>query len=1003
MSGAASPKLAKYKDTVILPDTPFPMRGDLAKREPEILAGWESTKLYERIQTARAADPLFVFHDGPPYSNGNIHYGHILNKILKDVVVKSKTMAGFRTPFVPGWDTHGLPIELAVERELGPKRQALSPAEFRAACRAFAMKWVDIQRTEFKRLGVFGAWNDPYLTLDHSYEATIARALATFARGGYLYRGRKPVQWCPRDRTALAEAEIEYRDHTSPSVYVRFPLVDEDWRGKLDRRLEGKQLALVIWTTTPWTLPANLAIVAHPAFTYLAIPNPKNDSEYLVVARELAESFAKAIGGADLGAAIEVSPAQMAKLEGARYRHPFVPLPEREPGAVRAEAAVPQLAASSEHVRRRLTALERGLTTIEHGSEGADIRDLVFRLWFADYVTTEAGTGLVHTAPGHGAEDYATGVRIGLPPFAPLDDSARYIAGVALETGTRRVELTGKSTTEANPLVVEHLAATGYLLNPTTDKVAHSYPHCWRCKGPIVFRATPQWFAAIDHAELRTKALSEIDRTEWIPKWGHDRIHAMIENRPDWVLSRQRLWGTPIPTFYCTGCGAEHANADTMDHVANLFEREGADAWWTRSVAELMPAGTTCASCSGTSFEREKDIVDVWFESGVSWLAMRGRAADGKDYAHVDLYLEGSDQHRGWFHSSLLAGVGVESRAPYNEVITHGFILDENGNPYSKSSIAKAKAEGKKTSYIEPDSVIAKYGTEMFRLWVGSIDYRNDIAYSQTILDGLSTWYSKLRNTARFLLGNLKGFNPDTDSRAIVTSGVDRYMLARVDDLVARAREAYQRYELHVVHRMMVDFVTVDVSAFYGDVTKDRLYSDARSSPARRAAQVVLYEALRAITTLSAPILCFTAEDIWKHMPRRAGEPDSVHLTRFPDALPSDQALVVDFGVVLAWRDRVNKALEPFRAAKHKSEDARVTIKAPAADRTVLARYTAELADVFKVSDVVVADGNGEVDVVEHPGPRCERCWKHYEHLATKPDDVCERCASALAEAGAAV
>jgi isoleucyl-tRNA synthetase len=993
MSGDA-PK-AKYKDTVILPDTPFPMKGDLAKREPEILAAWDNRGLYQQIQQARAAAPLFVFHDGPPYSNGNIHYGHILNKILKDVVVKSRTMMGFRTPFVPGWDTHGLPIELAVERELGPKRSALSPAEFRAACQAFAMKWVAVQKTEFKRLGVFGDWEHPYLTLDHSYEAQIARALAKFARDGYLYRGRKPVQWCPRDRTALAEAEIEYRDHTSPSVYVRFKLVEADWQGKLDARLEGKQLALVIWTTTPWTLPANLAIVAHPSFTYLAIPNPKDPNEYLVVAKELAETFATAIQspGAELGA-IEITPAQMATLEGARYHHPFIPLPERDHATA---APVPELVTTSEAGRRRLAALERGLTTTKPGTD--DIRDLVFRLWFADYVTTEAGTGLVHTAPGHGADDFKTGARLGLPPYAPLDDSARYIKGIALVTGDRTVELTGKSTDEANPIVVAHLAETGFLLNPTSDKTRHSYPHCWRCKGPIVFRATPQWFAAIDHEALRAKALAEIDATTWVPPWGHDRIYAMIANRPDWVLSRQRLWGTPIPTFYCKGCETPIADATAMEHVADIFEKEGADAWWTKSVEELVGPNVTCPSCKAgpAQFEREKDIVDVWFESGVSWLAMRGREADGKDYAQIDLYLEGSDQHRGWFHSSLLAGIGVQGKAPYKQVITHGFILDESGIPYSKSTIAKAKAEGKKTSYIEPEHVIAKSGTEMFRLWVGSIDYRTDVAYSQTILDGLGEWYRKLRNTARFLLGNLKGFDPDRDTRALATSGVDRYMLSRLDAFVTKTRAAYEAYEFHVVHRALVEFVTVDVSAFYSDVTKDRLYSDAIDSPARRAAQVVLYECLRAIATLAAPILCFTMEDIWSAMPHRKGDPDSVHLAEFPTAGKPDDALIAEFATVLAWRERVTKALEPFRAQKNKSVDALVTLKPAAGDHPTLAKYAAELADVFIVSEVALGSGGGEVEVSAHTGAKCERCWKHFARLATTPNDVCERCAQALA------
>lgn len=947
----------KYKDSLNLPATDFPMRGDLARREPEMLAAWEENHLYEEILEARKSAPRFILHDGPPYTNGRIHYGHVLNKILKDLVVKYRTMAGFRSPYVPGFDTHGLPIELAVDRKLGDAKRDMTRAEIRAACRDHALKFVDIQRTEFKRLGVLGAWSEPYLTLDPSYEAAIVKALACFARGGFLYRGKKPVYWCPADRTALAEAEIEYHDHVSPSIYVRFPMAGDFDPASLDTRLAGKRLALVIWTTTPWTLPANLAIAVNPRLDYVAVPSPRDDDEYLLVARGLARQFLTAIGARDEGNTdddldpswVAIAQDGLDRLIGARYRHPFVDPPRA---------------------------------------------DNDFKVWPADYVTLEQGTGLVHTAPGHGAEDYATGMAHGLETYSPIDDEGRFTEG----------RWQGMTTTEANPAIVDHLHRTGYLLNQPGETLAHQYAHCWRCKGPTLFRATPQWFVRIDHNALRQRALDEIDRTSWIPAWGRNRIYAMIENRPDWCLSRQRVWGVPIPAFYCAGCETELADAAIMEHVAEVFAREGADAWYTKDAAELLPEGTSCPECGGTELQPETDIVDVWFESGCSWFAM---TLGNRDLGDIDVYLEGSDQHRGWFHSSLLVGIGVAGCAPYKTVITHGWVLDEDGRPYSKSEIEKARREGKKVSYIPPDRIIAKYGAELLRMWVASTDYRGDVPFSEDVVKGLTDWYRKFRNTCRFMLGNLHDFDPEGHSLDNVTlGGLDRYMLARLGDLVARVRAAYEASEFHVVHRCLVDFVTGELSALYLDVVKDRLYTSAADAPARRAAQAVLYTAVRVLATSSAPITCFTSEDIWKHMPRRDGDPGSVHLLLLPEGKPMnpDGELARSFATLLAYRELVTKALEDFRAQKNRSLDARVTIRPLPDDRIVLEAYAKELPELFIVSDVSIAEADAggevaEIAVAKHDGQRCERCWRWYPALSPDSEELCERCAAAVAAA----
>jgi isoleucyl-tRNA synthetase len=936
------------KDTLNLPKTEFPMKGNLAKREPEILVEWSRMGLYDKVQAARAGAPKFILHDGPPYSNGHIHYGHILNKILKDIVVKYQTMIGKSSTYVPGWDTHGLPIELAVERDLGDKRKGMSALEIRQACQAYALRQVDIQREEFKRLGVFGTWDNPYLTLSHSYEAAIVRALAAFARGGYLYRDKRPVHWCPTDATALAEAEIEYKDHTSPSVYVRFPMADFD-AAKLDEQLAGKSLSLIIWTTTPWTLPANLAVVLHPDLPYVALPSGKTAGEYYLVARGRAEAFLAAIGQTvDPEQWIAIHPDKLRAVEGARYQHPLVPVPKA---------------------------------------------DADFRVWFAKHVTLEQGTGLVHTAPGHGAEDAQVGREHGLDLYAPIDDYGKFTADVP--------EWKGLRTHDANPKIIERLVELGALLNPKTDSVRHSYPHCWRCKKPVLFRATEQWFCSMAHQELRQRALDEIDRTEWVPPWGRNRIYGMIEHRPDWCLSRQRIWGTPIPIPFCAACNKPVVKPEAMEHAADIFAKEGADAWYARPIEELVPPGLACEACGSTQLRKENAIVDVWFESGVSWLAVC--ASNPELGQPVDLYLEGSDQHRGWFHSSLLTAIGVVGHAPYKTVLTHGFVLDENGNPYSKSAIEAARAAGKKIEYIPPPDIIQSQGAEIFRLWAASTEFRSDIPYSKNLFAQLAEAYRKYRNTCRYVLSNLFDFDParHTLDHAELQP-LDRRALARLGDVVFEVRRAYAAYELTTVFRTLLDYVTVDLSAVYLDVVKDRLYCDAADSPSRRAAQTVLYAIGRALAKLAAPILCFTAEDVWKHLPKMADDPESVHLAILPVGakLDPEDPLAVEWTTLFAYRERVLKAMEAFRAEKHHPLDAEVTIRPAAADRTLLERELARLPDLFVVSRVVIGDDAAEpaISVRQAPGNRCERCWKYTD--AAPP--YCARCQPIVARHEAA-
>ncbi len=955
-----------WKATLNLPKTEFPMRADLARREPEWLARWQRDRQYEQILDARRRDGAgkYVLHDGPPYATGAIHYGTVLNKVLKDIVVRSQLIMGRVAEFRPGWDCHGLPIEQQVEKsasksgQTGKDARALDPVAFRQQCEAYALKFVDIMRTEFKRLGCFGNWDDPYLTLAPDYEATIARQLAAFVRGDRMYRDKKPVHWCLVHRTALAEAEVDYAEHESPSIYVRFPVVGD--LGKADPRLAGKPAAFVIWTTTPWTLPANLAVVANPELDYVAIPH---NGEYLIVAAGLAESFLKATGiDAPPGDSwIPLSRDGLRALEETRYQPPF-PRPKADP-------------------------------------------DRDYRLWFARHATLEAGTGLVHTAPGHGADDYIVGREHGLEIFAPVDEHGRFTAEV--DVG----KLAAGDVFKSNPLIVADLAERGLLLNKPGEKLRHQYPCCWRCKRPIIFRATLQWFARLggaeDPASLRHAALREIGATRWIPSWGENRIRGMIEARPDWCLSRQRVWGVPIPAFRCSACRTDLLDATVIEHVADVFAREGSNAWFKRDAGDLLPAGTAPCACGAGQWEKQFDIVDVWFESGVSWAAV----AEGKlvaDGEKVDLYLEGSDQHRGWFHSSLLTAAATRGHAPYKAVLTHGWVLDERGKVYSKSEIATARAAGAKVDYVDPAVWMEKNGAELLRLWTAAADYQGDVVFSATILSQLGESYRKLRNTCRYLLSNLYDFVPSRDR-------LEDHELRELDLLalgVLRERDhqvfdGYRRYSFHEVVRMINDYV-ITLSAEYLDPVKDALYCEAPDSRVRRSVQTAIYEMTRTIALWMAPVLCFTAQDVADELGRLTGEPFDVHAA----------VRLVDEGEKLGnpnkrWTDEIRprreailRPLEAFRAAGHKSLEARVRVTPTAAERPHWMWSVANLAELCIVSRVELdaadapAGTETRVTVDEAAGPTCPRCWRRTGESAgagAADPDLCLRCAAVMA------
>lgn len=937
--------MVEYKETLNLPQTTLEMRANATRKEPETQKFWEGIKVYEKNLAQRDKSNSFVLHDGPPYlSSEKIHVGTALNKILKDILIKYKSMSGFYSPYVPGYDGHGLPIENAVVKNIKGGREALTPAELRAKCRDFAHKNLKGQESEFKRLGVWGDWEHPYLTINPEFEAEQVRVFGEMYKKGYIEKGLKPVYWCASCETALAEAEVEYADHTSTSIYVRFKF-DDEGVNKIKQlvNIPNDNVYAVIWTTTPWTIPSNMAISMHPRFEYTFFGVNGTDDVY-VVAQELLGHFLEGVSWKEKDINV-IGTVKGADLELLNTKHPLY---ERKSPII-----------------------------------------------LGEHVTLDAGTGSVHTAPGHGLEDYEVGNRYNIEVFSPLDSKGCWTEIVGDK------DLEGVPYYKGNKIVIEKLQNCGALL--AAADINHSYPHCWRCKNPVIYRATPQWFVKVD--KFRAETLDAIKGVKWIPASGEARISNMVEGRSDWCISRQRAWGVPIPVFYCEDCGEVIVSDETIENVAKIFEKESSDAWVKRTAEELLPEGFVCPKCGKKHIRKEKDIMDVWFDSGVTWRAVVEKRSDELGHTPVDMYLEGSDQHRGWFQSSLLTSMAVQGKAPYKSVLTHGFVFGEDGRKMSKSL----------GNYIRPDDIIKNYGADILRLWAASVDYRNDTKIGDNIIKQLAEIFKKTRNTARFLLGNIFDFNPQKDYvKYEELKPIDKFALHKLNKVVEEVTVAFDNYEFYKYFQCLQNFAAVDLSSFYLDIVKDRLYTAGKKSLSRRACQTVLYETLQVLVRILTPVMPHQAEDIWQNTPEiQRGGLESILLANWPVVNKewNNPQLEEDFAKILKTREVVTRAIEPLRAEKKIGSSLEVGVYVKSGDADVLKANAKELADIFITSQAYVSDSAPEgvlneytengitVWVVNAEGEKCERCWKYRklgEHAGH--ETICSDCYSAVVE-----